>query len=322
MSGTHFGGVVYSMGVPLLGGEGILTQGDSYFLDPVNGNDSNNGKSVDKAKKTLLAAYDATTAAQNDVIYYLASTTAGSTTVSATLTWSKNQVHLIGVCAPTLIAKRARIMQAYGTTAVSPMIDITATGCIFKNLYFFQGVADATSLIDIRVTGARNYFENVHFAGIGDATQDASGGCSLSLDGAAENTFVNCAIGLDTQTTRTSNTTELLVDTSSSRNAFIDCILYAWISGATHTLVKIADTAGVDRWLWFKRCLFLSESANNALAMTAAIDTVSAAVSSYIILQDCTAVGITAWYDTASGKLYANMASPTASAAGGLATSI
>jgi len=110
-------------------------------------------------------------------VYYIAGTS--SITLSAALTWSNSYTHLIGICAPTRTAQRARIFQLSTLTGASPLITISGSGCIFSNLYVFQGVNDATSLINVSVTGGRNYFENVHFAGGGHAAQAIDGGAAL-----------------------------------------------------------------------------------------------------------------------------------------------
>ena len=122
-------------------------------------------------------------------------------------------------------ASWSRGVEAAAATGISPLINITASGCIFRNLYVFHGVNDATSKINVQVTGQRNYFENFHFAGIGNATLDVTGACSLKIDGGAENLFRNCFIGLDT-ISRAQNSTELWFDSAATRNRFVDCLIY------------------------------------------------------------------------------------------------
>jgi len=156
--------------------------GNVYYLDPTNGVDTNTGTAPASAVKSMEVAYDLLTANQNDVLVYIAGTT--SLTLTEALVWSKSYTHLVGYCAPTRTAQRARIFQLSTLTGISPLITVSGSGCIFENLYIFQGVADATSLIDVSVTGGRNYFKNVHFAGGGHATQAVDGGASLKLDAA------------------------------------------------------------------------------------------------------------------------------------------
>lgn len=317
-----------SFGVPILPGAfGMPFTGQPWFVRPSTGSDNNSGKEPGRAFKTLSKAQTAATANNNDVVYLIAeSNTAASTTdyQSATLTWAKDLVHLVGIGAPSIVSQRSRIAQLSTATGVSPLVDVTADGCYIANISAFHGVADATSLIDVRVTGTRNVFDNVHFAGIGDATMSAAGACSLKLDGAAENVFRHCVIGVDTVNTDADGT-NLLCDTAATRNLFEDCLFQLFITATGASHVTIADGTGIDRWLWFKRCLFASESVNKTIDM-AEVFVIPAGISQgKIILQDCAAMddgGAPVWTAGTEGIVWANMGAPTASAAGGLMTNL
>ncbi len=324
MSNTNFKYGVSSYGVPILGGQqGLLTQGNSYFVDPTNGNDSFDGKSPGKAKATLPAGYALLTANQNDVLYYMA----GSSSISLTaqLAWAKNYTHLVGIAAPSMVAQRARIFQNSATTGMDPLINITATGCSFRNFYAFQGVNDATSLTNIQVTGGRNYFENVHIAGIGNDTMDAANASSLKLNGAEECLFRHCSIGLDTIARGSAANSEILVDGAATRNTFEDCLIYAYIEHATnHPLVKLNDTTSADRWLMFVRCLFNHFSVNRSVTPTTVFSIPASHQTCSIILQDCLAVSGTSsatdWDSNDRGIIWNNTPAAAAGAAGGLST--
>jgi len=322
---TNFPKGVSSFGVPVVGSQGLMTGGNSYFVDPVNGSDSYDGKSPARAKATITAGEDLLAAGKNEVLYYLASTSS-PTGLSATLTWDKDYTHFVGVCAPTMIGQRARLFQKSTATGISPLINITATGCSFRNLYIFQGVNDATSLINVQVTGDRNYFENVHFAGIGNDANDAANARSLFLDGASENRFVNCVIGLDTIDAGSAENAELEFDGESSRNVFDYCIIQRRIeSNTNHPLVKLTDGYGVGSFTIFRDCSFIYTSVNAAYTGTTVFSIpVIASPTRKIILQNCVAVSgstsATNWDSNSRGILYANMVAPAASAGGGLAT--
>lgn len=318
---TTFEDRVYQLGGVPVGTPDILgmTPGKVFFLDPANGSDDNLGDTPDHAFKTMETAYAALTDGKNDVLYLIGN--GSGLNLTQALVWAKSYTHLVGLCAPVAAAKRARIFMT-STVTSTPMIQITGTGCIFKDLYIFHGIASASALVAVEVTGGRNVFINVHFAGIGDATQDASGACSLKLNGAEENLFLNCQIGLDTQGTRGGDSSEILVDGSAVRNVFQGCLINAFISAAGHSLVKLADNSAVDRYLMFRDCVFLSESLNNATAMTSAFSVPASMVTAYLILHNCSAVGITAWESSSRGKTYGNMVAAAASVGGGLATNI
>ena len=320
---------ITSFGVPVFGSGGYVSQGAYYFVKPSSGNDGNDGLSPATALKTLARAHTLATANQNDIIFLFAeSNTASSTTdyQSATLTWSKDMVHLVGVCSPAVVSQRARIAQLSTATGVSPLVNVTADGCHFANLQVFHGVADATSLIAVQVMGTRNVFENVHFAGMGDTskTQSVSGCASLKIDGGSENVFRRCTIGLDTAT-RDADATELLFDTDASRNLFEDCIFQSYIDAAGAAFVTVADTTGIDRWQIFKNCLFISESTNKSVDMTEVFDIPAGISQGKIALFNCAVLndgGAPVWTAGTEGIIWANMIAPTAAAAGGFMTNL
>ena len=279
---TTFSDVVYQLGgVPVMAGIPYSKNAKYFFLDAANGSDSNDGLSVEHPFATLAAAYAACTANQHDTIFYIAGSS--SVTISTALDWSKNYTHLIGIAAPTEVAQRARFFQLSTLTGASPLLTVSATGCIFKNFYLFQGVDDATSLINVSVTGGRNYFENVHFAGGGHATQAVNGGASLKLDGAEENTFVNCTIGVDT----------------------------------------VAAGTGIDRYTVFEDCQFINSNLDNfTMAAGFLIPAFAANNSSRILLKDCIVLGTTKLDANDRGVLYGNMDAVTGADLSGVAVEL
>jgi hypothetical protein len=287
---TTFSDVVYQLGgMPVMAGVPYGVNANYYFLDPTNGSDSNDGLSLDKPLATLAAAYAKCTANQHDTIFYIAGSS--SVTISAALDWAKNYTHLIGICAPTEVAQRARFFQLATLTGASPLLTVSATGCIFKNFYIFQGVNDATSLINVSVTGGRNYFENVHFAGGGHATQAINGGASLHLNGAEENTFVRCTIGVDTIDAAT-GMVGILFDGEAHRNMFRDCTVRMRAGNAGAAFIEIVDATGIDRDNTFVDCLFVNN--HTAAAMTSAfVAPAGMGAPRRILFKDCMVYGST-----------------------------
>ena len=288
-----------------------------YFVDPVNGSDSNPGTARELPMASITGAYAKCVSGQNDVVAYIAGTS--GITLSAALVWSKSYTHLIGLCAPTRVGQRARIFQLSTLTAASPLITVSGSGCIFKDLYIFQGVDDATSLINVSVTGGRNYFENVHFAGGGHATQAINGGASLQLNGGSENTFVNCTIGVDTIAAAT-GMVGILFDGEASRNIFEDCIvtMYAGHTGAA--FVEVTDGTGIDRYTLFKDCNFINSNSDNFLMASGfVIPAFADNNSSRILLKDCMIHGTTKLDASDRGVLFGNMNDVTGADTSGLA---
>lgn len=285
-----------------------------YLVDAANGSDSNSGDRWAKPLATIAAAFAKCTANQNDVVLVLGG--ASSNTLSAALDWNKSYTHLIGLCAPTRTAQRARIFQLSTLTGASPLLTISASGCIFKDLYIFQGVNDATSLINVSVTGGRNYFENVHFAGGGHATQAIDGGASLKLDGAEENTFVKCTIGVDTIDAAT-GMVGILFDGEAHRNLFEDCVVRIRAGNAGAAFAEVADATGIDRDTLFKRCTFLN---NSATSLTSGfVIPAGMGAPRKILLQDCMLLGCTKLDANDRGVLFGNMGAVTAADTSGVA---
>jgi microcompartment protein CcmK/EutM len=288
-----------------------------FIVDAANGDDDATGKDFKHPMATIAAAFAKCTANQHDVVLVLSGSS--SNTLSAKLDWSKNYTHLIGMCAPTMAAQRARIMQLSTLTGASPLITVSASGCIFKDLYIFQGVDDATSLINVSVTGGRNYFENVHFAGGGHATMAINGGASLKLDGAEENLFRHCTIGVDTIASGTGHV-GILFDGAALRNVFEDChiSMYAGHTGAA--FVEVADDTGIDRYTIFKDCLFTNTNkANYEMASGFVIPAIAANRPARIFLKDCLSYGQAKWDASDRGVLMGNMDAVTGADASGLA---
>jgi len=288
-----------------------------FVVDAANGSDSNSGLKWELPLATIAAAYAKCVANRNDVVLVVGG--ASGNTLSAALTWAKSYTHLIGLCAPTRMAQRARIFQLSTLTGASPLITISASGCIFKDLYIFQGVDDATSLINVSVTGGRNYFENVHFAGGGHASQAIDGGASLKLDGAEENTFVRCTIGVDTVDAGT-GMAGILFDGEAHRNTFDNCVIRMRAGNAGAIFAEVADATGIDRDTLFIGCTFLNNSATS-LTSGFAIPAGMGAPRK-LLLKDCMLLGCTKLDANDRGVLYGNMNAVTAADLAGVAVQL
>lgn len=288
-----------------------------FFVDPANGSDSSDGKRPERPLASIEAAYALCTSGQNDVVAYIGGTSGNN--LAAALDWSKSYTHLIGLCAPTMTAQRSRIFQTSTLTGASPLLTVSGSGCIFKNFYIFQGVDDATSLINVSVTGGRNYFENVHFAGGGHATQAIDGGASLKLDGAEENTFVGCTIGVDTIDAAT-GMVGILFDSEAHRNVFRKCIVRIRAGNAGAAFVEIADSTGIDRDTIFDNCLFLN---NSSTSLTSGfVIPAGMGAPRKLLLKDCMVLGSTKLDASDRGVLFGNMNAVTGADLSGVAVEL
>jgi hypothetical protein len=308
MGYTNFPNGITSMGSPVVG---FPTPGNVYFLDPTNGNDSNDGKNVSTAFKTLTTAYAALTDGKNDVLYYIAGTS--SISLSAAFDWAKSYTHFIGVAAPTMIGSRARIFQTASATALSPLITVSGIGCIWENIYVFQGVADATSLVAVSVTGDRNSFKRCQFVGGGHETNNIDDSASLQLAGAYENTFDECVFGSDTTYSETGSNV-LRLTTVGSRNIFKGCIFQSKIDsdGTAAALVEATGNDSLNTWTLFDNCSFIVTSDNRLTAMaTAFVLPANTQQTATYLLKGCVGVGFSKWDTNDRNVVFGDMGTPT-----------
>jgi len=196
---------------------------------------------------------------------------------------------LVGLVAPVHTAQRARIFApAAGTHPV--LWTVSGTGCIFKNIYWFNGTADAAALGLVLVTGGRCYFENCHFAGPGNAANAIDGGYALGISGAdGEHLFKNCTIGLDTINAGTGFRTMALLGGYPPRLVFEDCIFQI---GASHKDAMFVECLGAggnspwgQSWHLYKNCYFFNVG---AVALDTAFEIpVADPANQYIMLINC-----------------------------------
>jgi hypothetical protein len=292
-----------------------------FFLDPVDGYTTGDG-TLQKPYKTLAAAYAACTTEKNDCIVWIGKNDSSKQELTAGFTWAKNATHLLGYCADVLEGKRCRITQLSTLTGAT-LLTVSGANNIFANIRINQGVADATSLVNVLVSGIRNRFKNCEFAGIGNATQSAAGSASLKIDGGAENLFTDCVIGLDT-IERDADATEILLDSAATRNTFRNCIIKSYISAAGFASVTIADGTGIDRSLIFQNCLFMTDSTNRAVSQTQ-VFSIPAIVQGEIVLDKCSYLthGDTGvWCSDARAIIFNNSPAAAATGAGGECTTL
>lgn len=327
---TNYPGGLSSMGVPVLPGS-IPFGVDSkvYFVAPyrttANGaSDGNDGLSPKRALKTVFGtngAYSKMRDNKNDVAILIPSGNSASETtedISSAQTWSKDLCHLIGM-SRNRYGQRCRFNAS--SLADTPMVNVTGGGCVFGNFQVYVG-DDAASLVPWQDAGSHNYYENIHFAGMGlAALASAANACSLKVNGGSEGVFKNCVIGLDTIERDGDSDGELVFDGGASRYIFEDCLFTTYLSADNQT-VTIADATAIDRTIIFKNSLFVAKSTNKATAQTS-VFSIPAISQGAIILQDSYAFsdgGAVDWDSNNRGIIWNNSIAATAAAAGGIMT--
>lgn len=316
---TNFPDGLTSMGVPLVGSlSGIPFTGNWYFVDAVHGSDGNTGGAEDPLQ-TITRAYSLCTEGNNDVVILMsAPTTAAPTTgtfrLSAQLDWAKSATHMIGMTAPTMIGQRARISTASGATAnIADLFKVSAQGCYFANFSIFQGVGQASTDEQLcQITGLRNAFYNVAFQGMGSAAGAArAGSYVLHLNGAEENTFINCTIGVDTQSRSAANASVKLRG-ASARNVFQNCLFPLYATATSPLVVDSNAASSVDRFNWFKECAII----NTGSSALAGVVGFNASQGGIIFMDNCSAVKCTDWTATDTATVQITGAVPNGDTSG------
>ena len=260
----HFGGVPVGGGMlPPMG-----TGSKAIFVHGSSGLAGNSGLRPSEPVATLTQAYALCTDGAGDVVYILNDGTTGATVRDVALVWAKDNCHIVGLCAPTMVNQRARISTVASSTdvdAYTPYLTLSASGCSVSNVSWFQGNSeDSKASVGVLCSGSRNYFNNVGIITGAHANQGDEVCYNLNLTG-SENTFENCYIGQDTAARSNFASANvcfgagsLAAPSESARNVFRNCIFPMFADGAAPVFVKVAVLTDISRWNLFQRCTFIN----------------------------------------------------------------
>lgn len=290
--------------------------GNKYYVDPANGASGNDGLTLTSAFANIKSAYDACVSGAGDSIYLISSgtTTAGCTSyLTEALDWTKWGITVYGVCAPTRFSQRARISTAAADLAY--LIDVQGSNNTFYNMSFYNG--GTTGAGAVKVTGNRNYFENVHFMGGMGMTTPTVNDYDLYINGGDENTFVNCTIGSDTFDKTDIAGAELFVGGGAMRNRFYGCEFLSFRSaGTTAGMIKLIGSGdAITRTMLFDNCFFSMYRDGNVTA-EASIVIGTTPNNGFIIFKDCQRHGFVDWAGVGTARIYS--ASVSGAEAGGI----
>jgi hypothetical protein len=215
----------------------------------------------------------------------------GSHAPTAAFTWSKSYTHMIGACSPVITGQRSRIVSS--GDAMSPLFTLSGNGCIIKNIMFSNDGAHATTAaICAKVTGARNYFENVTFRHTSATAIVDNSLRELVMNSAdGENYFVKCTIGYDSNDAVAGD--GICIDfqgtVESSHNTFDQCIMLFYGS-ADAIFLKMAASATTG-WTLFRNCDFINNELGSMDPMTTGFSI--AGPNGIINLKNCSFIGVT-----------------------------
>ncbi|MCP3681667.1 MAG: hypothetical protein GY861_03160 [bacterium] len=285
--------------------------GDIYYVDANNGSNSNGGTSWNDALATLTKAEDQCSTNNYDVIIVAPAGTS-ATAEPGTITWDKNHITVIGAAAPTMIGQRSRI--SWDTDSTDPCITVSGHGNRFINMKW--STTQASNDVLMNMTGDRNYYNNIHFAGICNATTgDDTSARNIVLTGSHENTFDGCMIGEDTAARSGANANLELA--GASKNTFNDCmfLMNADNTGALH--VKSTGATGASGWNRFNNTIWYAKWTNQADKI-AAVFNLSAQTQTCAILMTGSQlmVGADDWEAADSSLIWFERATATANVIG------
>jgi len=269
---------------------GLPSVGNIFYVDP-GVSSSGGGKTADDAYKTVTEAYNAMSADNDDVIILAPTSSTGRTSETATLTWAKRRTHIIGNGPARNGWNRAGI--SFSSAVTTPSMTISANNCSFTNIMIYNS-NDVNVLVNH--TGDYNTFNNVHFAGIANATtgDDTAGRC-LVLTGSDDNQFNGCTFGIDTVASSAANA-QIELASGSARNRFNNCLITHWSDNAGSFFVIADSTNDIDRYVIFDHCFFHNPThagaTNNTVGMNLGAD-----IGGAVYLWDSWITGATDWAD-------------------------
>jgi len=294
--------------------------GDHYYVDYRNGSDGNHrndGKSWDKAFKTLSRAIDAVTSNNNDFIHIDGDSTVAELSM---ITLSKNRVHIVGHNGPLGHFGHGAKVSLGVTTAATDLgvfkntgVRNTITGVKFisnntkaESLY---GVVEAGEYAryfncefykstDLDVTGAAEFVAN------GDSTMVYN-----SMFGSLANIIADDKIRPNVLCTGGIVSGKKLRD-----NYFENCLFLSKAAGTEAVRVYGANATDVERMLMFNGCTFF----NNPLSAATPAHAVgfgAAQTQGAVFLKNCSSVDHTIMVEAAVG-IYVDGAVPTFATSG------
>jgi hypothetical protein len=298
--GQNIGG---QFGMPLFGVGGVSSPftGNYFWVDQTNGSDGNTGGPQDPFG-SLTQALLKCAAGNNDVVFL-----SGTYKPTATVAWSKNNTHLVGL-APTGAFSTASISVANTAAtsgAFSPLVNVTATGCMFENITALSGIAQAATQVCWAEAGGTNTYIGCSFNQVGNATAAAQAGNRALTMASANNTFLGCVIGGDAvvRATGTNYTVDLLAGTGSS--VFRGCVFPMWSSVAANAHINAA-TATMAGYILLDDCVFINDLQNAGfVSLTQAFNISSTAGGILLLTSSSVSVGATILNTGGTGPVYA-----------------
>jgi hypothetical protein len=249
---------------------------------------------------TLEEAYNAVNSNNNDVIVLGGN---GSHTLSASIAWSKNRVHVIGMDGGDHLVQQGAKVQISGSTAAASVITVTGVRNSFRNVKFVQGSTSATALTCVVDQGEGSVYKNCSFVfGVvnnlgGTTAHEFVAGCDSA-------TFINCTFGSDTLLTSAARSVFLIKSgaTEFKSNILKDCQFIISSSSASATFIKLnAVTDVLFSNLFINPIFVASVDTAGGIAITDAVQTGTGTTKGTLLLSRPSAFNVTDIASAGSG---------------------
>jgi len=286
-------------GMPLYGISGLPPfTGNQFWVDETNGNDGNTGGPQDPFA-TLTQALSQCTANNDDVVFLV-----GTLHATATVAWSKNRTHLIGLCGASNVTSALISVSSVTATsgAFSPLVNVTASGCLFQNISALSGINQAATQVCWAEVGGKNFYQGCSFNQVGHATAGAQAGNRALTIASLQNTFMDCVIGGDQviRATGTNFTCEFLAGAGSSTFQACTFQMYSTNTANLHINALASTLTG---FILLDNCQLIQE-VENATAVTLAAAIIANASAGGAILLTPTTISLGATAIATTGPVY------------------
>jgi hypothetical protein len=306
-----------SFGVPVVG-ELPATAGRYFFVDYTYGMDTNNGRSMTAAVKTVAQAYSLTRTNKDDVIVLMGS---AAHVMTSMLDISKNRIHFIGMDASggRLYGQNARITMGDSTVAADiALMKNTGVRNTFTNIKFDSSSTVAASLYTVAEGGEFTLYKNCHFYKSSDLDETAA---AEVLNNGDSVTWLGCTFGstvniiADNKIRPNMLLTREVITGKVCRDNYIEgCLFLVKAAGTEAVRIYGAGATDVERHLIVKDSIFLS-NALGAATPAHAVGFGGAQTEGSVILKNCTSVDHTVMAQAAVG-IYVDGAVPAFATAG------
>lgn len=289
-------------GMPLYGVAGNLPPftGNTFWVDGTNGSDGNTGGPQDPFK-TLTQAQNSCLAGNSDVVFFT-----GTFSPTATFVWSKNNTHLIGldIDGPFPTPTISVASTAATTGSFTPLVSVTASGCVFQNFSVISGIAQAATQVAWAESGGSNSYVNVNINQIGNATAGAQAGNRALTLASASNYFQSCVIGSDAIVRATGTNSNITILAGTGSTIFRNCVIPMWSSVAANTFI-VAATATMTGNVILDQCLLTNNAQGAGYVANTQAFSISATAGGMVVLPvSTTVVGATILNTAGTGPVY------------------